>query len=178
MSIPPHLSEANFRRFESILAQIARTWPAGTQWEPHFVMADGRVCQVEPTTFAARLRDAIASYRQYAWPSRDIDPEKFALADKDGVVTHDDNLVYFRKRGTKGTTAVAGETAAPTDDRLWPATTTIQEIEALCVLLHHNRLVGPYVIACPVHEHTRAELTKRFNVSILWDEGERKTVVT
>lgn len=58
-SVPPHLSEKNFRRYERVILQAVMAWPAPIRITPH---------QLAPTTYMARLRDALRSYELYRWP--------------------------------------------------------------------------------------------------------------
>ncbi len=81
--IPYHLSEKQFRKFEHVIAKAVKLFPA--------VLACGTGGSgYSANSYAARLRDAIASYRKYGWPS-DMLPsllctEKLGVSLKDGVV--------------------------------------------------------------------------------------------
>lgn len=55
---PPHLREETFRKYEAHIATILRNWPRPTTCYPKIV---------SPTTFIARIRDAINSVIEYKW---------------------------------------------------------------------------------------------------------------
>ncbi len=81
--IPYHLSEKQFRKFEHVIAKAVKLFPA--------VLACGTGSSgYSSNSYAARLRDAIASYRKYNWPS-ELLPHyaatgKLGVSLKDGVV--------------------------------------------------------------------------------------------
>ena len=58
-SLPYRLSEKAFRKYEPWIMQITLKYPENTQL----------LCEDNPNTFCARLRDAMASFAKYKWKS-------------------------------------------------------------------------------------------------------------
>lgn len=71
--IPWRFSELSFRRYEPIIAQAVTIYPDS------FTINARVSYELSPITFACRFRDAMKSYKTYAWPSTLIDRDKFML---------------------------------------------------------------------------------------------------
>lgn len=69
--LPDRLSEKAFRRYEKWITLATELFPKSLVIGVH-------ECPVKPTTFVARLRDAMVSFRTYNWPPNpSLDRNKF-----------------------------------------------------------------------------------------------------
>lgn len=134
------LGEPQFRRFEPVLAQAIKAWPAVSSFPPPEGMA--------LSTFVARFRDVLIAYRQNRWPSELFTYEQFSVLDEASVIRLDGTrgvavFDHKRKQG-RPPLAVSGTTnATPTSlGYLGPYTLTEPEQHAVCLLLNNNRLPG------------------------------------
>lgn len=117
-AIPPHLSEANFRKWEStLLDALAHQSVRAT------------LPDTAPTTVAAQIRNAIRSLRLYQWSSV-LDSVKVAALE---VVQRDTN-VFVRCRNTNAPTLATSAAA------LTVSNPSNQVLNAICVLLHNQLL--------------------------------------
>lgn len=175
--IAPHLREPVFRAYEPLIAQAVRAWPTETS----FGIPPG----IAPTTFVANFRNAILSLRQYKWETSQIDCEKMWSMGRSFVISQDQQgLVWFRARGTAGrpnTLMSEVRQHAPNVDAsisLVPwRDTTGEEISALCLLINNKRLTGPVFIQGKVDEGLVDSLQGTYDVGIVYDEREDKTVI-
>ncbi len=180
-SIPSHLSEATFRRYETYLEMAVLRFPESTCFE----LGENNVA---PTTFAARLRDSIASLLRYKWMTV-VDVEKlWRIAGKYVVAHEKDGSVWFRGKERQGRPthltpeakerALAREETTPIAPSfaLWEGG-DLEQLTALCVLIHHQRITAPvHMDFCPELE-TTLSLTSNYNVSIFRDPVLNKTIV-
>ena len=88
-TLPHVLRESQFRRFERFIAEAVATYP-------RVLNCTKNALGLSPTSFAARLRDAKASYSKNNWPSVSIDRERFMALENDLNVSQlDDGTVLF-----------------------------------------------------------------------------------
>jgi hypothetical protein len=99
--VHPRLRLSQVERYAGFIQQALDNWPR----ETYFEIPAG----ISPVTFAARLRDAVASYRRYRWPGLNIDDAKFNAIDGAFVVRDPDptGKVYWAHKLPQGRT-VAG----------------------------------------------------------------------
>lgn len=192
---PPHLAEPLFRLYERFIADAVRNWPGETE-VPKSSMVYGNGARVSPNTFAARWRDAVASLRQYDWPSAVIDKPKFKSIVGQFVITIEvpqkvgaggtpDASVWWKARGKKGRpfTGVAISRKegfavdAQVDRKPWE-NVSYSELLAVSVLIHNGKLTGPIIVAGQVEQSTVEELEGSHNVAFVFDEGKNITVIT
>ena len=69
-NLPHRFREANFRRFEEVIAKAVASFPEVIEYNPYPLANE---------TFAARLRDAITSLRNNQWNTSRIAMEKFIV---------------------------------------------------------------------------------------------------
>lgn len=79
----PHLTEAVFRRYESVLADFLTTYPSAFSVTP---------AGFAPTTFIAQLRNAANAHIANRFESS-VDPDALALAWKSSIATINDGKV-------------------------------------------------------------------------------------
>ena len=130
LPIPPHLEESVFRTYEDTIRKIMDA-PANAM-----VLLDPS--PLRPTTYSARLRDAITSHRTFKWVSN-IDHEAFMLRRI--------QVSYNRSTGK----VMAGNLKAPIGRSAaaelmlssGPIPGYHDVVHAILVLLHHRILYGP-----------------------------------
>jgi hypothetical protein len=180
---PPQLSEATFRIYEPYIAAAVRAWPNETQWRREDMMNEKSQRLLSPTTFVARMRDAIVSYKRFAWDSY-INRDKFSHVFGQFAVAYDtsDGSVWFRNRGRKGRPLVFANDAralaagSVLTSGVWSAW-DVDQVRAAVLLIHHARLVGPVVLDGEVPADLRTSLESTFNVAIFWDAANNKTII-
>lgn len=156
-----------FRRYEPLIAEGLRNFPNATKFTPG--------PEIGLTTFTARFRDAITSFRRYQWKSTLIDHDKFANDVGKFVVRSDaeNACVWFCQRQAAGR-APAGVTvdpsSVPSASQATPngilADCTPEEITAFCLLINNRRLVGPVLFYSDITPHVD---TLRFDVGVNYD---------
>lgn len=165
-TLPSHLSESMFRRYEPLIAEGLKNFPKATKFTPG--------PEIGLTTFTARFRDAITSFRRYSWSTTLIDVDKFANVVGSFVIRSDADggCVWFCQRQAAGR-APAGVTVDPTSvptSNVRPtgilSQVTPEEIAAFCLLLNNQRIVGPILILGEVAQWI--DLTK-YDVGISYD---------
>jgi hypothetical protein len=156
-TIPPQLSEDQFRLYEPHITKAVKRWPEFTEFpSAMFVGLDGG--PIAGTTFSARFKDAITSVLRYGWETT-IDVVKLRQITKEYVVADDraTSAVWFRRRVphsrpslyTQQSRAMGllpgGEVNIMEAAPLWKDATD-SEVDKLCSLISTGRLVGPYII--------------------------------
>ena len=105
-ALDPRLGLASFKRYELILGQCVRAYPTPTRLLP--------LPHQAPSTFIARLRDAILGYRLNKWETNQFTHEQFEAIDGHFVVSRDprNGDILFRPRGAVGinTSAASADT--------------------------------------------------------------------
>lgn len=180
--ILPNLSEATFRRYEPFITKAVNAWPVETKFTVGDMIIDGT--RVSPHTFAARLRDAITSVKKFNWEPTTVDVKKLWTLAGITAVAYDSDGVWFRAKGRKGrptdmidVARAQGVSAGADVNRAPWANVSSPEIHAVCVLIHHSRLTGPIIIPGKVDPELVDNLEKAFNVSLVYDSGNDKTVI-
>jgi hypothetical protein len=181
MSIKPpsHLSEPIFRRYEPLIAEGIKNYPTPTQFRPG--------PDVAITTFVARFRDAITSFRRFKWSTILIDTEKFHANDAGFVVRHDNvnDCAIFDKRQAagRGPTGVKVPDDCAKMDSPAVQTTGIlhdlspEELTAFCLLLSNQRLEGPIIIGQKFDQELINSLLMNYNVGIQFDVPSNSTIL-
>lgn len=176
--VAPHLREANFRIYEPYIAAAVDAWPAETEFTPP--------SDVMPSTFVVNMRNAILSVKMYQWPNSRVSLPKLLSIDREYVINQDAaGHVWFRKRKSTGKNPVLGTEqtihsslpSLPLSVVPWRDPTD-EELRALCVLIHYQRLTGPVVIEGEVANETRIALSADFNVAVVYDEKMKQTIIT
>ena len=194
-SLPFPKSERCFRIYEPHIRKAVTAWPQETQF-PSSVMYDLLGNKYSPHTFAARMRDALSSLHHYNWET-DIDLDKLRAMDGEySVVYSDDGSVWWKAKGKQGRppgsgpeardrarARVAGkvtEVVTTEGDMVSRTWTNVKrnEVQALAVLLHYGRLVGPFALDFPNTPDLYADLESQCNVSHVYDPEKHKTVIT
>lgn len=136
------LGEPQFRRYEPLINQALAAWPAVSSFP----------CPKEYalSTFLARFRDVLLSYRENRWPSALFSWEQFSPIDEQSVLRSDPerNCVIWdhkkrqgRQRAFAVGTSVSGSPASTTS-QLGPFELSPEEQHAFCLLLNNNRLTN------------------------------------
>lgn len=164
----PHLREPVFREYEDTLAYAVAEWPKETSFD---LPAKRKL-----TTYVANFRNAILSLRAYRWPSR-VDLDKLnRIQGQYQISPRPDGRVWFCTRRTGAPSVPPSE---PTAAGVVPwRDATDAEIIALCTLIHHGRLAGPFIIVGEVDVPLRESLTTSFNVGMVFDEEQKQTIIT
>lgn len=105
--LPYHLSEDCFRKYELTICAAVNRYP-------EVVKIKASDMGVAPTTFAARLRDALESHFKNEWKSQ-VPWNRFKQIRKELIVSHRGNIVFL---GTKE--AIKGADCLP--EQLTPIT--------------------------------------------------------
>lgn len=186
--LPHHLSQSTFRFYEPYLTLAVRNFPEETSWDVLDVARNNPKIRISPTTFAARFRDAIVSLTRFHWETT-VDVAKlvemraannYAIAQQSGT-----SIVWFRNRANKGRpSAYVAEArddlsrqASPSGPVLW-RDATARDLDALCYLLGSARLSGIYLLDKQLQNDIVDALTTMYNVSITWDDEQKRTVIT
>lgn len=158
-----------FRRFEHLIAEGVLNWPNATKFIPG--------PEIGLTTFTARFRDAITSFRRFRWKSTKIDTQKFDLIGTSAVIKHDgqNECVWYCKREAAGR-APAGMSV---DSGLIPESNaspagilsdlTLSELQAFCLLLSNKRLIGPIIFIGNLSLEQVEQLSASFDIGVSYD---------
>lgn len=172
----PRKSERLFRRYESLIAEGVSRFPA----ESKFPVPE----DLSPAYFLARFRDAILSLSENHWETY-VDKEKLVKIRKVFVLSlsPDGKAVWFRQRQRQGRPTTPFGVHEQPVDRLGFETTiwrdvTNPELEALCLLIHTQRLAGPYTLQQEVDQDYIDQLQTRYNVALIYDSAKNETLIT
>lgn len=187
-TLPYHLSERCFRAYEPHIRKAVAAWPQETQFSAA-VMTDEEGKRFSPHTFAARLRDSLVSLKRYGWAT-DIDLDKlWSITGEYAIAYASDGTVWWKARGKRGRPSdltpeararaerLQGLGTVDTVQREWSKVTE-EELRALAVLLHGQRLTGTFVLDFPDQPADFMEIESKYNVSIVYDNANKKTVIT
>lgn len=184
--IPSHLTEVLFRYFEGNIKLAVDNWPRETAFDLTLVPVAERYA---PTTFVARMRDAIVSLKRFAWPTT-INVEKLWSMSGKYVIAYgpEVNTIWFRVKGKHGRpTHMIGEArqrasvlAAGVDpidvlESVVPLKDiTSSELAALILLVGNKRIPSPILLEG--NYATSSDL--EFDVALTWDEKRNVTILT
>jgi hypothetical protein len=140
-----------------------------------------------PTTFAARMRDAIVSLQRFGWETY-ISTDKFVqIFGQFQIVAGDDGSVWFRNRLRRGrplSLVDANEKGAihPGPNGLalvshWRGW-TLAHVEAAAVLIHHGWATGHVQLEGEVPPNEIARLTSMYNIGLFFDPAQNKTILS
>lgn len=179
--IPPHLREAIFRTYEPHLTLAVDNWPQET---PFTIPPN-----VAPTTFVANFRNAILSIKLFDWEPTTVNKlklwemvqEKAFFIDREGERT-----CWFRQRQPKrGSMPLLLDKARLVTGKPDPVPSlvpwrdpTVAEIMALCLLINNNRVSGPVLFVGQLENQIVQDMETLYNVSFIYDEVRRVTVLT
>ncbi len=177
-NLPHQLSEKSFRLYEDFIAHAVKQWPAESVFQP---------VEIAITTFTARFRDAVASFRRFGWATQKIDTEKFKSIDGQFVIRHDyeKNVVYFCQRHAAGRSAngapppaVLGNapTAKPVASGILTDLTE-SELHAFCLLLNNKRIEGPVLVQGQLGDQIVQILSMSYDVGITFDPLTSTTLI-
>ena len=183
-TIAPHLREPIFRAYEPLITRAISAFTSTPRVETSFSVPHGTA----PSTFVANFRNAILSLKQYKWETT-VDVAALWSINKQYVITREtDGLVWFRARGRAGApnllTSEARSHTAHTSHLAFSLglvpwlDATQDEISALCLLIHTKRITGPVVIIGQIGWELTQSLLAQYDVAIVWDGTEGKTVIT
>lgn len=179
-SLPYHLSEGSFRRFEKLIASAVESWPASTKFTttPESGMST--------SVFVARLRDAITSFRRYGWKTEIINVEKFKEIGSAAVVRHDsvNDCAWFTQRKAAGR-APAGlsvpSSSIPTANKPGPSgqlrDLTNEEFNALCLLASNGRISTPIIVFGEVDQGWIASASFLYDIGVTFDPSSNSTII-
>ena len=132
---PRHLSKANFDRFAPVIDAAISAYP-------HGVYVDPTIYGLAPSTAVSRLRDAIASFNLYSWPScitrADFDRVRDSL-----ICPHlpSGEIVLGRtiepSPSAPPAPDISGITSIPFDIE------SIESVEVICILIHAGAINRP-----------------------------------
>lgn len=185
--LPHHLSESTFRFYEPYLTLAVKNFPDETSWDVGELRRADPEIKIGPNTFVARFRDAIVSLRRFNWPTTVNVAKLVSIAGQYTITLQaGTSIVWFKHRGHKGrpTNFITEGRAHPTGGQAAPSSVvpwrdaTLAEIEALCLLINHGRLEGPFIVHLELSPEQVAYLTSRWNVAMMWDETQQATIVT
>ncbi len=182
---PPQLSEATFRVYEPFIAEALSRWPDETSWEEDRWVNPLTSRPLSPHTFTARLRDSLVSFDTFKWETNLIPLDKFREFKGLFSVAYDGQKVWFKNRGRKGRPSALTKGAVEAEERKTAVALVAGawenwdegQIEAVCRLLHHERLQGPVLIAGPLPEALVSRMLESFNVWIHYDANLKQTIV-
>lgn len=195
--MPSHLSEEWFRFFEPHIATAVKNWPDDTRFDFDSLPNEASK-RYSPSTLVGRFRDAIVSLKRFGWETA-IDLDKLWGMSGKYVIWLEPGTrnVWLRgKRRAGKPTGLVKEARvrgnlgdeSPSDlGRVDPLEgvipwkdATAEEIEAVAMLLGHQRIAGPILIVgkleevCPV---TMKKAESMYDVSFTWDEKRGVTVI-
>jgi hypothetical protein len=129
VNIPSRLSQPSFERFRTIISNAANV---GRTVE---VTAAG----LASSTFAARLRDALLSYRKFHWGDESARPDWCRLS----VYTNTQGKVFLgstppRDENLGGYSVVPTITTETTSRSSW----STAELQAICLLISNKKIAG------------------------------------
>jgi hypothetical protein len=190
LHLESRIREPMFRRFEPLLAEAVRNFPADTEFT--------RPKDIAISTFAARFRDSIISLSRFKWhihgklgPNPDgsgtlIDLKKLQTMEGPPKVymiqpSVNGESLWFRQKTTAGRMPALNFNHRTAADNVLPTPwqdTTVEELTALCTLLHSRRLQGPFLLHCQLSDSTIMSLQSRYDIALVWDEKQGCMVVT
>lgn len=195
-SLPHHLSEVTFRKYEQLIAEGVSNFPLPTTFS---APASGKP---NLTTFCARFRDSLTSLRRYKWSSSKINLQRFEEIG-DAIVVRlvpETNSVLFTSRRAYNPAAPVQATVTSPDHHVVrkqsaqpqgyadaiPAAqlnsamlleVTPHELEAFCLLLSNRRMVGPVQFIGRVEANELSRLMTSYDVGISFHEPSNTTTL-
>lgn len=177
--------EAMFRRYEPLMTIAVQRAPEETEF----------ACppQLSPNTFIARFRDAFLSLKRFEWnrspTGTTIPMDKLRSLDGKFILHLNPltNSVWFRAKqaGPREVHKIkaAWRAGAPssthgTQPQAPWVDPTADEVEAIALLLHTRRLVGPFQLATQLPSKTILSLQARYDIVLRWEEGQGTTTIT
>ena len=163
-SVPVHLSERVFRRYESMIAQVVRNFPNATTFQH---------APLSINTFTCRLRDAIKSVLTYHWPTP-IDITLLEQIRPSLIVREQNGLVWagLRTNNSENGIATEGTTPAPKAQELILTNPNLRDLYAIAHLLSERKLSGPVILINANHVDIDQVTAQPFDVAFR-EEGDR-----
>lgn len=184
--LPHHLSESSFRIYEPFLTLGVRNFPDETSWDVGLLRQLNPDIKIGPATFVARFRDAVVSLRRFHWQTTVDVAKLISIAGKFSItIQPGTSILWFKHKGHQGrpmelkvdANVRAADGSASASFVPWKDA-TLEEIEALCLLITHNRLVGPYIVEQQFRQAEMDHFATRWNVALTWDAERKVTVIT
>lgn len=186
--IPSHLTETLFRYFEGNIKLAVDNWPRETAFDLSLVPKAERYA---PTTFVARMRDAIVSLKRFAWETS-INVEKLWSMSGKYVIAYGPEVdtVWFREKGRHGRpTHLIGEarqreyktfglspmSAEDVLESVVPLKDiTFEELQAFSLLVANKRVPTPILMEGNISQGVLTNL----DIALTWDEKRNVTILT
>lgn len=182
-NLPSHLSETTFRVYEKALEIAVHNFPNETSFPREcFRMPNGSLLSIN--TIVARFRDATVSLKRFKWQTT-VDCDKLWRISGEYTIGADPSgtSVWFRNKQRKGRPAhfiaearergAIGSSVPPPAWETWTET----EVTALSLLIHNQRITGPFVLKGQVDPNTAAAIEGSMNVSVTHDPERNETVI-
>lgn len=171
--IESRLSETMFRRFEPLWHTALCNLPNETKFDIPDNLA--------PTTFLARFRDTRISVLKFKYHTY-LDTKKLlgTLNGDDQRVlslTDDGKQVWFRIKGQRGRPTTLKSQSTQTVDASVFSLMSDEAVTALALLVHEEHLKGPFLIQQQLSSQLM-NLQLSLNISLIWDETTKTTVLT
>lgn len=144
--VPHRFSEAQFRRYEPILAQIQAAWPNVSIFDP------GATGILSQETFTCRLRDAMTSFVRYSYCSGLILRDSFLEIYNEVIVAQKDGKVLVGPRSALKTHKTVqpihstSATVGQKNDVFTCINPSAATIHAFCLLLSQRLLTKPVLV--------------------------------
>lgn len=160
-SLPFQKSEDSFRRYESYIAAAVKEYPASVTINP---------APLRPSTFAARIRDAMSSLSVYRWDTNiDITIFLNLYTKRNLTVTYTDSMVTIGPR-VRHLARVGSQVNRPshTGNAIIFAIDkwTTLDLTSACRLLSSRLIVGPVKVFPQLNQPTCDDLCQNYDISI------------
>jgi hypothetical protein len=150
--LPFRLKQSTFRAYEPLIARAIESQGTHLTINP---------APLRPTTYAARLRDAILSYDKFRWPAS-FDSLSFDDARRMGMLTvsHGDQSVVLGPKLRTGKAPGGASNALVNPNHKYiggiPVDSAISEacIHAFCLLLSQKLISGPVILRAQALDET------------------------
>ena len=176
-SLPFRLRQSTFRVYESFIQTAIRSAPLTTHINP---------APLRPSTFAARLRDAILSYSKFRWEAS-FSSLEFDTAWNTGdlTVSHSEQTVTIGPRKLRKSGQQAGNTIAldNPDDKRIDGIFIDRELEshfihAFCLLLSAKLISGPLILRGQTLTATQAsEFEAAYDIAITFNSANHTIII-
>jgi len=168
-NLRPGLTEKAFREYETIIRAACQHYPVAVKLS---IPEDKSIL-----THAARIRDALKSYRENSWP---LMWDGTHIRNLSVHHTADGIFISGSKRldtpGKQISSGLVTATPSPTGGNSQPLHLDLSELEAFCLLVSRKHLKGPIVftVAAGTEVHSLEAL---FDVAIIAD-GPNQYILT
>jgi hypothetical protein len=165
-TLPHVLRESQFRRFERFIAEAVNAYPKALNLSKNTL-------GLSPTSFAARLRDAKASYSKNNWPSVTIDRERFISLEDNLNVSQLDNgdILFGSAEAIRRLKAKSNEIEVeiPIIESMSPERSlhlADLPLKGFLMLLSHKRLLQPRIKVLGLTDTEAQSFQSQFDISL------------